>query len=269
MALIRSASLCLSIAALGLAPTRQEGVPKVEVQIPEGQASGLGAGKDPRPEIRVLMHWDSRSGEALRMFGAKRVRTDAELSLLLKAACADFAALGQPEVPVVLDAAPQVPWREVAAVMAVCQDAKVRRIEFAAGATRQEPVVRPGAPAQEPASRAAASAPASRPGSVAVVIRHRDGGKERPCEAFAKNTTCNDETHWVCAVLGTDYTWELLGARLEKLARQAPEPGAGESAAAKVSIRSDPRAPYLLVHKVIQACGSAGIHAVELETTTR
>lgn len=88
-------------------------------------------------EIRVALFWDPARERVVRQLGTRRIADDAELEALLRAARTDWERIGHAAIPVTIDAAAPVPWREVVDVMNLCKRERIDRIEFAYG---------PGAP---------------------------------------------------------------------------------------------------------------------------
>ncbi len=83
-------------------------------------------------EIRVSLKWDDGARAVERKLGARPVGDDRELGELLTASHADFVNLGKPDIPVIIDAEPRVPWKEVIGVLNVCKRQGLEKIEFAA-----------------------------------------------------------------------------------------------------------------------------------------
>ena len=89
------------------------------------------------------------------------------------------------------------------------------------------------------------------------------------CAVHENGGVCRAEDHWGWAVLGREYTSDALGSELQDLARNHPETDVDPVAqkrlsAAKVLVRADGSAPYEDVQKVIEVCGRATIHEVEV-----
>jgi biopolymer transport protein ExbD len=84
-------------------------------------------------EIRVALSWDPATDRVVRQFGTRRIGDDAELQSMIRAARADWTRLGRPAVPVTIDAAGAVPWKEVVDVMNLCKRERIDQIEFAYG----------------------------------------------------------------------------------------------------------------------------------------
>ena len=83
-------------------------------------------------EIRVILRWDANSRATEMKLGARAVANDSELGELLAASHADFVNLGKAEVPVIIDAEPHVPWKDVINVLNICKSHDLQKIEFAA-----------------------------------------------------------------------------------------------------------------------------------------
>jgi len=84
-------------------------------------------------EIRVALFWDPARERVVRQLGARRIADDAELGTMLHDARADWERAGRTAIPVTIDAAGPVPWREVIDVMNLCKRERIDRIEFAYG----------------------------------------------------------------------------------------------------------------------------------------
>ncbi len=63
--------------------------------------------------------------------GSTAVTTDEELIAAINARKGDYARAGKSEVPVIIDATPDVPWQEVVHVVDLCKHEKLSQIEFA------------------------------------------------------------------------------------------------------------------------------------------
>jgi biopolymer transport protein ExbD len=87
----------------------------------------------PLEEIRVALFWDPARERVVRQLGARRIVDDAELGTMLHDARADWERAGRTAIPVTIDAAGPVPWREVIDVMNLCKRERIDRIEFAYG----------------------------------------------------------------------------------------------------------------------------------------
>ena len=97
---------------------------------------GLGA-MDPGmviQEIRVAMFWDEPTQTTIRQLGSRKVKTDDELQQLIRSGHDDAVRTGQPDMPVTIDAAEKVPWKDVITVVNLCKREKIDKIEFAFGA---------------------------------------------------------------------------------------------------------------------------------------
>ncbi len=85
-------------------------------------------------EIRVTLEHDPTTGATITRLGARRVASDAELLELIAGAYQDYRDAGKPtdDVPIIIDARPLVPWRDVVRVMNGCKDKDYKKIQFAA-----------------------------------------------------------------------------------------------------------------------------------------
>jgi biopolymer transport protein ExbD len=83
-------------------------------------------------EIRVIMSLDKETNSVVRKLGARPIDSDQELGDLLVAMHQDFEKLNKGDIPVIIDAQPHVPWKEVINVMNICKKNSLEKIEFAA-----------------------------------------------------------------------------------------------------------------------------------------
>jgi len=82
-------------------------------------------------EIRVFMRWVD--GQTITKVGNRApVKSDTELMQIILQMSNDFKKLGKADFPVLIDALPEVPWRDVIHVLDLCKVEKLERIEFAA-----------------------------------------------------------------------------------------------------------------------------------------
>jgi biopolymer transport protein ExbD len=83
-------------------------------------------------EVRVFMRWDSAQNVTIRKVGNRSpVASDQELSETLVSLKTDYERAGKSEVPVVIDATPDVPWQDVVHVLDLCKAQKLPMIKFA------------------------------------------------------------------------------------------------------------------------------------------
>jgi biopolymer transport protein ExbD len=106
----------------------------VVVDVEEDKA---GAPLVPNDEIRVLMSWNTQQNKLERLFGQRLIPPTAEgsdeLEKLITASRDGFAKRGNPDVPLIIDAGPRVPWQNVVEVMDMAKRAGVKKIEFGLG----------------------------------------------------------------------------------------------------------------------------------------
>lgn len=91
----------------------------------------------PMDEIRVLISYDKERRQIQRLFGARPIvdtpEGDSLLQKLIREQSQQYRSLGKLDVPVIIDAGPAVPWREVVEVMNMCKAENVQKIEFGMG----------------------------------------------------------------------------------------------------------------------------------------
>lgn len=85
-------------------------------------------------EIRIAMFWDLDKQKVRRQFGQRVVEDDQELSSLIKSAHDDWVLKNFPEVPLIIDGDPRVPWKDVIEVVNISKTLAIHNIEFALGA---------------------------------------------------------------------------------------------------------------------------------------
>lgn len=83
-------------------------------------------------EVRVFMKWDPTTNSTLRKVNAQMVNSDEELGSILVERIEKFKSLGRPDTPVIVDALPEVPWKDVIKVMDICKLNKLEKVELAA-----------------------------------------------------------------------------------------------------------------------------------------
>jgi len=89
-------------------------------------------------EIRFALTTDPTTGATEIRFGrlGRVVQGDEEIQRLIRGQKADFERLGKTDVPVILDAGPDVPWEQVLEVVNLAKREQDDKIEFAAGRRR-------------------------------------------------------------------------------------------------------------------------------------
>jgi len=83
-------------------------------------------------EVRVFMKYDAGTGNVLRKVNAKPVESDTDLAAMLVEGISKYKSLGRPDTPVIIDAEPEVPWKDVIHVMDLCKVNKLEKVELAA-----------------------------------------------------------------------------------------------------------------------------------------
>lgn len=95
------------------------------------QDKGLSQGNpqtDALEEIRVMLTWDG--SRTIHQLGGRMVTDEAELEQLIYATWDDYRKVGKLDSPVVIDARPDVPWKDVVTVMNLCKRNDIEKIEF-------------------------------------------------------------------------------------------------------------------------------------------
>ncbi|HVY60957.1 MAG TPA: biopolymer transporter ExbD [Planctomycetota bacterium] len=83
-------------------------------------------------EMRVILHWDEASQSVETKYGSRPISNDQELGDLLSESHAEYVNQGKPDVSIIIDAEPHVPWKSVINVMNICKKRDLEKIEFAA-----------------------------------------------------------------------------------------------------------------------------------------
>ena len=81
-------------------------------------------------EVRVFMKWDGQA--TIRKVNAQMIGSDQEMGDVLFERIEKFHSLNRPDTPVIIDADPQVPWKDVIRVMDICKQRKLDKVELAA-----------------------------------------------------------------------------------------------------------------------------------------
>ena len=82
-------------------------------------------------EVRVFIRWSAADQTVSRQVGRVAVTSDKQLIDRVKSLLGDYRRAGHETPPVVIDATPDVPWKDVVALLDLCQASGVERIEFA------------------------------------------------------------------------------------------------------------------------------------------
>ncbi len=107
---------------------------KIDAWMPkDGRSNQEGTPKAPPilEEIRVFMRWDPSTGHTARQVGNRPpVSSDADLMDAVRALKGDYDRAQKAEVPVKIDATPDVPWTDVIHVLDLCKAERLSQIEF-------------------------------------------------------------------------------------------------------------------------------------------
>jgi|SRR5688572_3754760 len=105
---------------------------KFESWLPKNK--GDSAVSDPNEiiaETRVAMEWSSVAQKTTHMIGNRVIEDMAELQRLIKESHDDHARLGKEDAPVIIDADPRIPMRDIIEVVNLCRRERIDNIEFA------------------------------------------------------------------------------------------------------------------------------------------
>jgi biopolymer transport protein ExbD len=93
---------------------------------------------DEPKEIRIAMFWEPETQRVRRQFGQRVVEDSAELTQLIKSAHDDWVLKNKPDVPVIIDGDPRIPWKSVIEVVNITKSLAIDNIEFALGAIEKK-----------------------------------------------------------------------------------------------------------------------------------
>src|SRR5262245_28567459 len=85
---------------------------------------------DVQDGVRIAVFWDAKSSAPVKKLGQRTVKSDEEFAALLAAVMQDWQKVKKPDVVVSIDAAGEVPWKDLIQVVAACRKAGAKRIEF-------------------------------------------------------------------------------------------------------------------------------------------
>ena len=81
-------------------------------------------------EVRVSMSWDAATQRVVRKIGGQLFASDSELVSAIRSGLARHAAVGVADAPTIIDALPDVPWKDVIGVMDLCKSNGVTKVEL-------------------------------------------------------------------------------------------------------------------------------------------
>ncbi len=110
---------------------------KMESWLPKDRGVNATPVKDVQlEEIRIFVRFNEKAADSSqavsRAIGARAVTDDNNLREVLRALVSTNKQAGLGEVPVIIDAEPLVPWKDVIGVMNICKRNALEKIEFAA-----------------------------------------------------------------------------------------------------------------------------------------
>lgn len=95
------------------------------------------AARQPIDEMRVVLSWNQDQNRVERLFGQNFCGMDEagneKLGKLIKDSRNDWKSRGLPNVPLILDVGPKVPWKFVVDVVDLGRDAGVQNVQFGVG----------------------------------------------------------------------------------------------------------------------------------------
>ena len=101
---------------------------------------------------------------------------------------------------------------------------------------------------------------------VTVVNLQHDSALSCPAQ---RTGLCRDLSHYIILIRGQQYSFDSFPEQIKEEANASLEPDIDPEAnrqlsARKVTIRADRTAPFGLVQKIIEICGSNGIYKIEV-----
>jgi biopolymer transport protein ExbD len=81
-------------------------------------------------EVRVYLTLDTATQTVIRKVGGVTCGSDSQLIEAIQEALARHAAGGQKEAPAIIDATPEVPWKDVVQVLDLCKANRVEKVEL-------------------------------------------------------------------------------------------------------------------------------------------
>jgi biopolymer transport protein ExbD len=88
-------------------------------------------------EIRILLSWNAAESKLDRLFGQNLCATDPagdeKLRKLIGDSYTEYKRGGKPDVPLIVDVGPKVPWKFVVDVLDIGRDAGVKNVQFGTG----------------------------------------------------------------------------------------------------------------------------------------
>ena len=103
--------------------------PPLKVWLPTFKQASEHAQRD---EIRIFMRWDGQEASLRKVGNRGQVNSDEDLMNVILQMVADSVKAGWTKPPILIDAFPDVPWKDVVHVVELCRKEKLELIEFAA-----------------------------------------------------------------------------------------------------------------------------------------
>jgi biopolymer transport protein ExbD len=105
---------------------------KIDTWLPQDKGPTAAVIKDPPlEEIRVFMRWDASTGATIRKIGNRGAAgSDSDLMATIQTMKGDYTRAGKTDVPILIDATPDVPWTDVVHLVDLCKTEKLSKIEF-------------------------------------------------------------------------------------------------------------------------------------------
>lgn len=117
-----------ALVLLGFVATR--GIPQAAPKAPESRVPVVTA--DVAESIHIAVFWDAKAQAPSKMIGERKVKSEEEFAALMATAMKDWQKVHKPDVVVLIDAAGEVPWKNLLEVVATCRKAGAKKIEFIA-----------------------------------------------------------------------------------------------------------------------------------------
>jgi biopolymer transport protein ExbD len=117
-----------ALVLLGFIASR--GTPQAEPKPPESRVPVVTA--DVAESIHIAVFWDAKAQAPSKMIGARKVKSEEEFTELMGTAMKDWQKVKKPDVVVLIDAAGEVPWKNLVEIVSTCRKAGAKRIELLA-----------------------------------------------------------------------------------------------------------------------------------------
>ncbi len=104
---------------------------KIDSWLPKNRGNRSQPVRPVLEDVRVFLRWDSAASRTIRRVGNRPpAADDQDLTEVMRQMAGDHRKAGAAEVPVVIDATSDVPWKDVVHVMDLCVGENLGQIEL-------------------------------------------------------------------------------------------------------------------------------------------